>query len=63
MTEMHKPPHSGEVLREWLSEISVTEAAKRLGDTFGPRFDRLQRNRLLTLKKLTLGMPGSAKSA
>lgn len=33
MTEMHNPPHPGEVLREWLSEISVTEAAKRLGVT------------------------------
>jgi addiction module HigA family antidote len=30
MTQMHNPPHPGEVLREWLSEISVTEAAKRL---------------------------------
>jgi len=33
MTEMHNPPHPGEVLREWLSEISVTEAARRLGVT------------------------------
>jgi antitoxin HigA-1 len=33
MTEMHNPPHPGEVLREWLSGISVTEAAKRLGVT------------------------------
>ncbi len=33
MTEMHNPPHPGEVLREWLSEISVTDAAKRLGVT------------------------------
>lgn len=30
---MHNPPHPGEVLREWLAEISVTEAAKRLGVT------------------------------
>ena len=30
---MHNPPHPGEVLREWLSEISVTEAARRLGVT------------------------------
>lgn len=30
---MHNPPHPGEVLREWLSRISVTEAAKRLGVT------------------------------
>ena len=33
MTEMHNPPHPGEVLREWLAGISVTEAAKRLGVT------------------------------
>jgi addiction module HigA family antidote len=30
---MHNPPHPGEVLREWLAEISVTEAAQRLGVT------------------------------
>ena len=30
---MHDPAHPGEVLREWLTEISVTEAAKRLGVT------------------------------
>jgi addiction module HigA family antidote len=33
MTTMHNPPHPGEVLREWLEEISVTEAARRLGVT------------------------------
>ena len=33
MAGMHKPAHPGEVLREWLAEISVTEAAKRLGVT------------------------------
>lgn len=33
MTEMHNPPHPGEVLREWLSEISVTDAAEHLGVT------------------------------
>ncbi|MFT4046947.1 MAG: HigA family addiction module antitoxin [Solimonas sp.] len=31
MATMHNPPHPGEVLREWLEEISVTEAAERLG--------------------------------
>ena len=31
MAHMHNPPHPGEVLREWLSEISVTDAAERLG--------------------------------
>lgn len=33
MTKMHNPPHPGEVLREWLSGISVTDAARRLGVT------------------------------
>lgn len=31
MSTMHNPPHPGEVLREWLSDMSVTEAAGRLG--------------------------------
>ena len=30
---MHNPPHPGEVLREWLTDISVTDAAKSLGVT------------------------------
>jgi addiction module HigA family antidote len=30
---MHNPPHSGDVLREWLTGVSVTEAAKSLGVT------------------------------
>jgi addiction module HigA family antidote len=33
MTAMHKPPHPGEVLREWLEGVSVTAAAERLGVT------------------------------
>ena len=33
MTNMHNPPHPGEVLREWLTDISVTDAARRLGVT------------------------------
>jgi len=33
MAAMHNPPHPGEVLREWLAEITVTEAARRLGVT------------------------------
>ena len=33
MTTMFNPPHPGEVLREWLEGITVTEAAKRLGVT------------------------------
>jgi addiction module HigA family antidote len=28
---MHNPPHPGEVLREYLGDISVTEAAAKLG--------------------------------
>lgn len=33
MTTMHNPPHPGEVLREWLQGVTVTEAADRLGVT------------------------------
>lgn len=33
MTAMHNPPHPGEVLREWLDGITITEAAARLGVT------------------------------
>ncbi|HRQ63487.1 MAG TPA: HigA family addiction module antitoxin [Xanthomonadaceae bacterium] len=33
MTTMHNPPHPGEVLRDWLASVTVTEAAKRLGVT------------------------------
>ena len=33
MNAMHNPPHPGEVLREWLTEVTVTEAARRLGVT------------------------------
>jgi addiction module HigA family antidote len=29
--KMHNPAHPGAVLREWLADISVTAAAKRLG--------------------------------
>jgi len=31
MTRMHNPPHPGEVLREYLGDISITEAAAQLG--------------------------------
>lgn len=31
MTKMHNPPHPGEILREWLEEVSVTDAAQHLG--------------------------------
>ena len=33
MTQMHNPPHPGEILREWLGEMEVTEAARKLGVT------------------------------
>lgn len=33
MTQMHNPPHPGEVLREWLGDMEVTEAAQHLGVT------------------------------
>ncbi len=31
MTRMHKPPHPGEVLREYLGGITITAAAIKLG--------------------------------
>lgn len=31
MTTMDNPPHPGEILREWLGDMSVTDAAQRLG--------------------------------
>ena len=30
---MHNPPHPGEVLRDYLGGVSITEAAKHLGVT------------------------------
>lgn len=30
MSRMHNPPHPGEVLREWMSDLTVTEAAEAL---------------------------------
>ncbi len=33
MTRMHNPAHPGAVLREYLGDISVTEAAQALGIT------------------------------
>jgi addiction module HigA family antidote len=31
MTRMHNPPHPGAVLREYLGDVTVTDAAMRLG--------------------------------
>ena len=31
MARMHNPPHPGEVLREYLGNVTVTEAAIKLG--------------------------------
>jgi hypothetical protein len=31
VTNMHSPPHPGEVPREWLADISATDTARRLG--------------------------------
>ncbi len=31
MTRMHNPPHPGEILREYLGGIPVTQAAVKLG--------------------------------
>jgi addiction module HigA family antidote len=39
---MFKPPHPGEVLREYLGEVSVTQAAEKLG------VNRVTLSRLLT---------------
>lgn len=33
MNTMHNPPHPGEVLRDWLEGVTITEAAARLGVT------------------------------
>lgn len=30
---MHNPPHPGEILREWLTEVTITNAADSLGIT------------------------------
>ncbi len=31
MTRMHNPPHPGEVLREYLGDLTITDVAARLG--------------------------------
>lgn len=31
--KQHNPPHPGEVLKGWLADVSVTEAARQLGVT------------------------------
>lgn len=31
MATMHNPPHPGEILRAWLGDMSVTDAAQHLG--------------------------------
>ncbi|MYM91327.1 HigA family addiction module antidote protein [Rugamonas sp. FT82W] len=31
MIKMHNPPHPGEVLREYLGELTITDVAARLG--------------------------------
>ena len=33
MSRMHNPPHPGEVLKEWLADVTVTHAAASLGVT------------------------------
>ncbi|MGM8851822.1 addiction module antidote protein, HigA family [Salinicola sp. MH3R3-1] len=33
MNRMHNPAHPGAVLREYIGDLSITEAAKRLGVT------------------------------
>ena len=36
MARMFNPPHPGAVLQEWLTEVSVTEAAGKLVDKYSP---------------------------
>ena len=36
MTRMHNPPHPGEVLPEYLGNVTVTEAAAKLGQCQSP---------------------------
>jgi addiction module HigA family antidote len=31
MLRMHNPPHPGGIIKEWLGDMEVTEAARRLG--------------------------------
>jgi len=31
MSHMHNPPHPGELIREYLGDVTITEAAQRLG--------------------------------
>ncbi|KZK32394.1 transcriptional regulator [Delftia sp. GW456-R20] len=31
MSKMHNPPHPGEVIREYLGNVTVTDAAQQLG--------------------------------
>ena len=40
MTRMYNPPHPGEVLREYLGDVSVTEAAMEIWRQPGNAFTR-----------------------
>jgi len=42
MTRMHNPPHPGEVLRDYLGDITITEAAVKMG------VDRVTLSRMVT---------------
>jgi addiction module HigA family antidote len=44
MSRMHNPPHPGEVLREWLGDLTVTEAAEAL------QFSRVTLSKILNGK-------------
>ena len=33
MSRMHNPAHPGAVLKEWLADVSITQAAEHLGIT------------------------------
>ena len=53
MTRMYNPPHPGEVLREYLGDVSVTEAAMKLG------VNRVTLSRVVTVDRQ---MPGRKPS-
>ena len=38
MSRMHNPAHPGAVLKEWLADISITQAAEHLRITRAPIF-------------------------
>ena len=54
MTRMHNPPRSGEVLRQYLGNITVTEAALNQAKGVRPRYRRSVAQLLYFFGKRTL---------